>query len=204
MFCRNPPKSPAFHSLPALREAFKALHDSTDVDVAFSRLDETDWVCHKQISAPQRVKRRREEEAAPPGSPPSFQKTSRGVTISRLVQGCEAACCCDLCASPEASPEPPGTPVAQPADPEIPPLPASPRFPRCGVGSVLVMLGSGRVLTIIRVGCVSWKLLASTLLLGSCWGGSSVNCGWGCPVVRNAVGVLVVPVEHLGTKAAQH
>ncbi|KAL8195141.1 UNVERIFIED_CONTAM: hypothetical protein K2H54_046993 [Gekko kuhli] len=128
---RYPPRRPAFHTLPALREAFKALYDSTDAEAAFAKLDEADWACPKQISVPQEAKRCREEaeeEAAPPGSPPSVQKTRCLVTISRLVQGSEAVCACNLCANPEASPEPPDTPVAQPADAEAP---TSPRSAQC-------------------------------------------------------------------------
>ncbi|XP_060109887.1 LOW QUALITY PROTEIN: telomeric repeat-binding factor 2 [Heteronotia binoei] len=130
---RCSPKRPAFHSLSALREAFKALHDSTDADAAFSKLDETDWAWPKQTPVPHRAKRQREEEeaaAAAPGTSPSFQKTRCLVTISRLVQGCDAACACDSCASPEVSAEPPGTPVAQPADPETPTSPRAPQLPR--------------------------------------------------------------------------
>ncbi|XP_015262212.1 PREDICTED: telomeric repeat-binding factor 2 [Gekko japonicus] len=133
---RYPHRRPAFHTLPALREAFKALCDSADADAAFAKLDETDWACPKQISVPHRAKRCREEEEAPPGSPPSFQKAKCLVTISRLVQGSETVCSCDLCASPEASPEPPGTPVARPADAETPTSPRSAQFSRLSKRSV--------------------------------------------------------------------
>ncbi|XP_062997475.1 telomeric repeat-binding factor 2 [Elgaria multicarinata webbii] len=62
LFCRCPPKRPAFHGLSALREAFKALSDCQAPDDEFSKLDETDWTCPKPSSAAHRAKRPREEE----------------------------------------------------------------------------------------------------------------------------------------------
>ncbi|XP_077167016.1 telomeric repeat-binding factor 2 isoform X3 [Paroedura picta] len=134
---KSSPKRPAFHSLPAVRQAFQALYNSTDVEAAFSKLDERDWAGPEPTTVPHRVKRQRGEgegcvaaAAASPGSPPAFLQTSCSVTISHLVQRCEAACACDLCARPEASPKRPGTPVAQPADPGPSTSPCRDSFPR--------------------------------------------------------------------------
>ncbi|XP_048372229.1 telomeric repeat-binding factor 2 [Sphaerodactylus townsendi] len=129
---RCAPRRPAFHNLSDLRAAFKALYGSAGADAAFSRLDETDWICPTQISLPHQVTHRRKEKSAP-GSPSSVQKRKCLVTVSSLVKGFETACSCGLCAQVDVTQEPLAAPAAQPAEPAEPETPSRPRgswFPR--------------------------------------------------------------------------
>lgn len=90
LFYRQPPGAVTSCGISVLREAFKILSDSGDPDALFTKLDETDLPCPKQLSpsVSHRTKRCREVEnqASETSQPPEMPHNIKNLfSISNLI-----------------------------------------------------------------------------------------------------------------------